>query len=300
MNGESGERTGRRIWPVLAALFMFGMFLFAVLVVIIASMADGMAEGFGEDSVALVRVEDMILDSTKIISQIKKWSKDDSVKAIVLRINSPGGAVAPSQEIFAEVERAGRKKPVVASMGALAASGGYYVAAPCKAIYANPGTVTGSIGVIMNLANMQKLLEKIGYDPMVIKSGKLKDAGSPFRPMTEEEKRYFQAVADDIHAQFVDDVARTRKMEVAQVRQLADGRIFTGREAVGLKLVDKIGDLREAVEAAAKMAGMAPDPHVVEEKEGHGLLKFLFEEKASLIPAGMRLSSGFYYLWPAW
>ena len=299
MNGDSGERPRRRVWPVLVALSMFGVFLLAVFAVI-AARDDGLAEGFGEDKVALVRVEDVILDSTKINSQLKKWAKDDSVKAIVLRINSPGGAVAPSQEIFAEVERAGRKKPVVASMGAVAASGGYYIAAPCKAIYANPGTVTGSIGVIMNLANMQKLLDKIGYDPMVIKSGKLKDAGSPYRPMTEEERKYFQAVADDIHTQFVEDVARSRKMEVELVRRLADGRIFTGRDAVELKLVDKTGDLREAVEAAAKMAGMAPDPHLVEEKETHGLLKFLFEEKSALIPAGMRLSSGFYYLWPAW
>jgi protease-4 len=242
----------------------------------------------------------MILDSTKIGAQLKKWSADGAVKAIVLRIDSPGGAVAPSQEIFAEVERAARKKPVVASMGAVAASGGYYVASPCKAIFANPGTVTGSIGVIMNLANMEKLLDKIGWSPVVIKSGKFKDAGSPFRPMSGEEKQYLQDVSDDIHGQFIEDVARARKMAPEAIRRLADGRIFTGREAVKLHLVDKLGGLRDAVEAAAKMGGMAPDPRVVEDKESHGLLKWLFEEKTSLIPGSAGLATGYYYLWSAW
>ncbi|MDH4184367.1 MAG: signal peptide peptidase SppA [Nitrospinota bacterium] len=270
----------------------------AGLALIIASGDDGI--GLDGEKVALVRLEDVILDGEKIGGQIKKWADDDSVKAIVLRINSPGGAVAPSQEIFHEVTRAAAKKPVVASMGAVAASGGYYVAAPCKVIYANPGTVTGSIGVIMNLSNFEKLLDKIGMSPMVIKSGKFKDIGSPYRPMKDEERAFLQSVADDIHTQFIEDVARGRKMEPGAVRELADGRIFTGREAVGLKLVDKLGGLSDAIDAAAKLGGLEPDPEVVEDMEDRGLIRWLLEEKASLLPARAGLTSGYYYLWPAW
>ncbi|MDH5638225.1 MAG: signal peptide peptidase SppA [Nitrospinota bacterium] len=292
---DTGGRSTKSIlsfFGIMTLVFVVGVSL------IIFSAGDGI--DISGDKVALVRVEDMILDAEKVNRQIKKWSEDDSVKAIVLRINSPGGAVAPSQEIYQEVERAAAIKPVVASMGAMAASGGYYVAAPCETIYANPGTVTGSIGVIMNLSNIEKLMEKIGMSPMVIKTGKFKDIGSPYRPMSKEEHELLQNVADDILVQFIEDVAKGRGMDLDYVRSLADGRIFTGRQALDLKLVDKLGNLRDAIEAAARMAKMDPDPDVVEDEEKRGLVKYLLDEDASLALSRAGLTSGFYFLWPAW
>ncbi|MDH5478401.1 MAG: signal peptide peptidase SppA, partial [Nitrospinota bacterium] len=257
--GRNSARSIVIFFGVMAVFFLVGIWL------IIFATGEGI--DISGDKVALVRVENIILDSEEINSQLKRWVEDDSVKAIVLRINSPGGAVAPSQEIYEEVERAVKKKPVVASMGAVAASGGYYVAAPCSVIFANPGTVTGSIGVIMNLSNIEKLLGKIGLSPMVIKTGKFKDIGSPYRPMSDDDRQLLQGVADDILDQFIEDVAKGRKMEPDHVRSMADGRIFTGREAVELNLVDKMGNLRDSIEAAARMAKMNPDPEVVEEEE---------------------------------
>jgi len=292
------DASGRSTKSILLFLGVMTLVFVVGVSLIIFSAGDGI--DISGDKVALVRVEDIILDAEKVNGQLKKWSEDDSVKAIVLRINSPGGAVAPSQEIYQEVERAAAIKPVVASMGAVAASGGYYVAAPCKVIYANPGSVTGSIGVIMNLSNIEKLMEKIGMSPMVIKTGKFKDIGSPYRPMSEEDRKLLQSVANDILATFIEDVAKGRGMEPDYVRSLADGRIFTGSQAVDLKLVDKLGNLRDAIEAAARMAKMDPDPDVVEDEERRGLLKYLLDEDASLALSRVGLTSGFYFLWPNW
>ncbi|MDH5678151.1 MAG: signal peptide peptidase SppA [Nitrospinota bacterium] len=290
--GRNSARSIVIFFGVMAVFFLVGIWL------IIFATGEGI--DISGDKVALVRVENIILDSEEINSQLKRWVEDDSVKAIVLRINSPGGAVAPSQEIYEEVERAVKKKPVVASMGAVAASGGYYVAAPCSVIFANPGTVTGSIGVIMNLSNIEKLLGKIGLSPMVIKTGKFKDIGSPYRPMSDDDRQLLQGVADDILDQFIEDVAKGRKMEPDHVRSMADGRIFTGREAVELNLVDKMGNLRDSIEAAARMAKMNPDPEVVEEEERRGFADWLLDGKANTHLARAGMTSGFYYIWPAW
>lgn len=214
--------------------------------------------------VAIVRLEGPITGSKKIIDEIKEYAKDSSVKAIVLRINSPGGAVAPSQEIYEEVRKTAAKKPVVVSMGSVAASGGYYIASAATRIVADPGTLTGSIGVIMEIPNVEGLMNKIGLKTIIIKSGKNKDMGTPFRAMKPEERKILQGVMDNVHNQFIRAVAKGRKMKIEDVRKIADGRVFTGEQALKIGLVDKLGSLEDAIGTAAKLAGISGEPQVVE------------------------------------
>jgi protease IV len=182
----------------------------------------------------------------------------------VIRINSPGGVVGPSQELYDALRRLRQGgKPVVASMGAVAASGGYYVAVAADRIYANPGTLTGSIGVIMQMANLEQLMKKVGVDYVVVKAGALKDVGNPARPMTPEERRVLQALLDDVHAQFIGAVAEGRKLDRAQVMQFADGRIFSGTQAKALQMIDELGGLEDAVNGAAQLAGIPVPPKVI-------------------------------------
>ncbi len=200
---------------------------------------------FGE-KVGIIEIKGIITESKNVIHNIKRFREDNSVKAIVIRIDSPGGAVGPSQEIFREIRKTGKSKKVVASMGAIAASGGYYIAAGADGIVANPGTITGSIGVIMGFTNYQELLDKIGLVPIVIKSGKYKDIGSPVRKMKPEEKKILKDFARKIHRQFIQDIVEGRTMDRAKVESLADGRIFTGEESKELGLVDRIGNFEDA------------------------------------------------------
>jgi protease-4 len=220
----------------------------------------------GKDGVAIVRVEGPILDSYQTVEELKTFAEDPLVKAIVVRIDSPGGGVAPSQEIYNAVKRVRKEKnkTVIASMGTVAASGGYYIAVATDRILANPGTLTGSIGVIMQLANFQDLLEKIGVKNVVVKSGKFKDIGSPFRPMQDEDRKLLQLVMDDVHRQFIDAVAEGRSLDQAEVEQLADGRVFTGQQAKSILLVDDIGDLHDAIKLAGELGGIEGEPRVME------------------------------------
>ncbi len=237
-----------------------------VALILLANLLPSDWELPGEDRVALVRVEGVILDAQQTVDEIKKFGDASSVKAIVLRIDSPGGGVVPSQEIHDAVRRVRTKnnKAVIASMGSVAASGGYYIAAATDRILANPGTLTGSIGVIMETANLEGLLKKIGVESVVIKAGQHKDLGSPFRQMSDEERRLLQAVMDDVHQQFIEAVAEGRSLEVGEVTPLADGRLFTGRQAKEFKLVDELGDLDDAIKLAADLGGIEGEPKVVE------------------------------------
>jgi protease IV len=246
-----------------------------------------------EDRVALIRVEGVILDSQATITDLKRFAENPYVKAIVLRIDSPGGGVVPSQEIFDAVQRVRNKnnKAVVASMGTVAASGGYYIAAATDRIIANPGTLTGSIGVIMEMANVEGLLKKIGVEGIVVKSGKFKDVGSPLRKMTDEEQALLQSVMDDVHKQFIDAVAEGRAMEVDTVQALADGRIFTGRQAKEAKLVDELGNLDDAIQLAADIAGIEGEPKVVEPRRRFSLRE-LIESRLSVIFPKLDFYSG--------
>jgi len=239
-----------------------------------------------EDRVALIRVEGVILDSQATITELKRFAENPTVKAIVLRIDSPGGGVVPSQEIYDAVQRVRNKnnKAVVASMGTVAASGGYYIAAATDRIMANPGTLTGSIGVIMETANVEGLLKKIGVEGIVVKSGKFKDVGSPLRKMTDEEQALLQSVMDDVHKQFIDAVAEGRAMEVDTVQALADGRIFTGRQAKEAKLVDELGNLDDAIQLAADIAGIEGEPKVVEPRRRFSFRELIESRLSAILP----------------
>jgi protease IV len=239
-----------------------------------------------EDRIALVRIEGVILDSQTTVGDLKRFGDNPSVKAIVLRIDSPGGGVVPSQEIYDAVQRVRNKsnKAVIASMGTVAASGGYYIAAATDRILANPGTLTGSIGVIMEMANIEGLLKKIGVEGVVVKSGRYKDVGSPLRRMSDEEQALLQSVMDDVHKQFIEAVAAGRSLEVADVKALADGRIFTGRQAKDAKLVDELGNLEDAIQLAAEMAGIEGEPKVVEPRRRFSVRELLESRLSSWFP----------------
>lgn len=213
--------------------------------------------------IGLVEVKGMILDSRETVRQLRHFLKKDDIKAVVLRVDSPGGVVAPSQEIYDEVRKFAAKKKIVVSMGSLAASGGYYISAPATLIYANPGTITASIGVIIKLSNIEALMDKIGIKATVIKTGKYKDSGSPVRVLTAEDRAMFQSVIDSTHNQFVKAVASGRRLPEDEVRRIADGRVLSGEQALALKLVDRLGTLQDAIEEAGRLAGIKGEPEVI-------------------------------------
>ncbi|MBI5285977.1 MAG: signal peptide peptidase SppA [Deltaproteobacteria bacterium] len=248
----------------IALAIVGGFFLaFLLLTLFIAILVRGDRTFGFKDKVAVVEIEGIITDPTPITRQLIDLGERGDVKAIVLRVDSPGGGVGPSQEIYQEVKRIRDRKKVVVSMGSVAASGGYYVATPAHTIVANPGTITGSIGVIMEFANIEELLAKLGLKGYVIKSGEYKDIGSPLRPMKEGERRMIQGVIEDVHQQFIDAVAEGRGLDVNRVKELADGRIFTGAQAIKVGLVDKLGNLQDAIDIASSLAGIKGKPTVV-------------------------------------
>lgn len=301
MARDKKSRFGTALFILLFLAIAGGLFLAAISYLFFPSEDGILATRLSSNKIAIVRIKGVILESEDTIDQIRRWTKDENVKAIVLRIDSPGGAVAPSQEIYSEVIKASADKPVIASMGTVAASGGYYIAAASQLIIANPGTITGSIGVIMMFSNFQKLMEKVGLDSVVFKSGKFKDTGSPYRPFTDGDKQLLQEVINSIYTQFVSDVAKGRSMDVDEVRKLADGRIYTGTQAKENGLVDQLGALRDAIDTAAKMANIKAEPVIVEDKGEPSLLKWLLGDEMDIkIPGTAGLSSGVYYLWPLW
>lgn len=237
------------IWSSIIAATMIGM-----TILIILGTRDADFE-FGE-KVGIIEISGVITDAKNTIQNLKRFREDNSIKAIVIRIDSPGGAVGPSQEIYREIRKTSGSKKIIASMGTIAASGGYYVAAGTDGIVANPGTITGSIGVVMGFTNYQELLRKIGLVPVVVKSGEYKDLGSPVREMKAKEKKILQDFAQKIHRQFVMDIVEGRNMDKADVESLADGRIFTGEESKELGLIDRIGNFEDAVEWAGRMGGI--------------------------------------------
>ena len=239
----------------LVALMLYGYF---------SSGGIGLLE---KNAVAVVSVEGVIESSDDIVKTLDRVSKSEGIRAVVLRVDSPGGGVAPSQEIYDAVMRIREKKPIIASLGGEAASGGYYIAAACHTIVANPGTLTGSIGVIMHMGTINELLKKLGVSPSVIKAGKYKDIGSPIREMTDEEKKLLGDVLDNVHAQFIAAIAKGRNMTVDQVRPYADGRIFSGEQAKELNLVDQLGGLQDAVQLAAERGGISGEPRWIEIEE---------------------------------
>jgi protease IV len=279
---------GRRLTIVGATLLVFlavaGLF---VIVVGGARSGEGGPALFGP-RVALVELEGIIIDVDDVVRELKADRENPAIRAVVMRINSPGGVVGPTQELHDAILRLRKAgKPVVASLGAVAASGGYYVAVACDQIYANPGTLTGSIGVIMQLANVEQLMKKVGVDYVVVKAGQYKDIGNISRSMTPEERRVLQALLDDVHGQFIGAVAAGRKLEREQVARFADGRVFSGQQAKDLKMVDALGGLEDAVLAAGKLAGLPSPPSVIQPRRHFSIMDLLRSQFSGSVAAAL-------------
>ncbi len=269
---------------LIVVLILFA--LLVILSVIFAMLHKDIPIG---DRIALIRIEGIILDSQETIDELKEYVEDSTVKAIVLRIESPGGAVAPAQEIYKELRKAVEKKKVLVSMGSVAASGGYYIASPATRIIANPGTLTGSIGVIMEIPNIEGLMNKLGIKTEVVKSGSYKDIASIFRGIKKEEKEILQGVLDNVHEQFILAVAEGRNMSAEDVRKIADGRVFTGEQALKAGLVDELGNLQDTFHTAAKLVGIKGEPVIISKRKRFSLIDLIkgsvSKEWADVFPA---------------
>lgn len=254
----------RRSTAILAVAAVYIGVAVLLLVGVLALTRGGEGAGVFGPRVAVLELEGIIVDADQLVRDLRAHRDNAMVRAVVVRINSPGGVVAPTQELHAAIQQLREAgKPVVASLGAVAASGGYYVAVAADRIYANPGTLTGSIGVMMQLANLEALLKKVGVDYVVVKAGEYKDLGNISRAMSPRERRVIQALLDDVHGQFVQAVADGRKLEAAEVRRVADGRVFSGAQALQLQMVDALGGLEDAINGAAELAGLPVPPRVV-------------------------------------
>jgi len=252
------------------------------------------------NGIGVIQLKGVIVTSEDVIKQLTAFREDPAVKAIIIRIDSPGGAVGASQEIFEEIKRTAREKPVVASMASVAASGGYYAALGANQVFANPGTLTGSIGVILEFANIKQILDKIGYKAEVIKSGKNKDIGSFYRDMTPEERALLQSLIDNVHKQFIQAVSDRRGLPIETVIPIADGRIFTGQQALEQKLIDSLGNFTDAARQAAKLAGLPQDKlHLIYPRENDfSILKILAGDNAqSLIALPWAAAPAIMYKW---
>jgi protease-4 len=275
---------------------IFGLFLLVLIFILFFIFVYGVSTFTGdngsfslENKIAVVTLEGIIKDPSPVVDQLFEYGKDDSIKAVVLRIDTPGGGVVSSQEIYKAVLALKKKKNVVVSMGSVATSGGYYVACAANKIVANPGTITGNIGVVVHFSNVEELLKKIGLKPSIVKSGRYKDIGSPLREMTRDEKRLIQGVVDDIYDQFLEAVSLNRSISKEQAASIADGKIFTGRQALKMGLVDFLGDKEYAINLAAKLSKIKGKPEVVYPKEKRlKLWKYILKETVSSIVSELR------------
>lgn len=302
MENQSKSRTW--LWVVVGggAFFAFLLAVFLLVYLSVRSDAGGEFAGFGQ-KIGVVDIEGVLLEPKEIVKQLKKYGDDDSIKAIVLHVNTPGGGVAASQEIYEAVKRIRdkKKKPIVAAIETVGASGGYHIAAATDKIYANPGSIVGSIGVIAEWYNYEALVKWAKLKPITFKTGEFKDTGSPVRELTPAEKEYLQGLLDNMYGQFIGAVAEGRKMKPEEVQPLADGKVWTGQQAKELKLVDELSDFQGAIDATAKQIGIKGDPIIVRpEKDRRSLLDVLFGDISDLIPGKAKLLEnhvGFYYLW---
>ena len=292
------------LWILVGATAFFVLLLsvFALVGLAMRGSHGGEFAGFG-DKIGVIDVEGVILDPRTVVKQLREFRRDDSIRAIILHVNTPGGGAAASQEIYSEVRRIRdeKKKKIVASVETLGASGGYYISSATEKIYADPASIVGSIGVISQWVNYEDLLKWAKLKDVTFKAGALKDTGNPARPMTPEEKAYFQSLINDMHGQFISAVAEGRKLKMDDVKKLADGRVWTGQQALPLKLVDQIGDFRVAVEETAKAVGIKGEPTLVHpEKERRTVLDLIFGDVSEYIPDRAKLLENhvsFYYLW---
>ncbi len=303
MAGENRSRIW--LWVVVGGggFFLFLMAVFTL--VYLAARGDQQADGFSGfgDKIAVVDLEGVIVDPKQVVPALKRYADDDSVKAIILHVNTPGGGVAASQEIYREVKRIRdeKKKRIVAQIETVGASGGYYIASATNKIYADPGSVVGSIGVIAEWYNYADLLKWAKMKDVTLKAGEFKDTGSPTRDLTPAERAYLQAMIDNMHQQFIQAVADGRHLKLEEVKAIADGKVWTGQQAVPLKLVDQLGDFQDAVNDTAKAVGIKGEPVLVRpEKPRRTLLDVLFGDLSEYLPDRAKLMQsnvGFYYLW---
>lgn len=286
-------------------LFVLGILCAVVLVlglamsVILNILGPSQGLSFG-NRIGVVTIEGVIVNSDPILKQLAEFKKDGRIKAIILRINSPGGSVAPSQEIFAEIRKIGKIKKVIASMSTVAASGGYYIAAGADKIVANPGTLSGSIGVIMEFVQLEDLLKKLGVGLEIVKTGEFKDIGSPHRKMSDRDRELISSLTQEIQSQFVEAVAQGRNLPVETVRKIADGRVLTGARCKELGLVDRLGNFMDAVDLAKQISGIEGEVTLVYAKKSRGvLLDLILEDSAESLYRMARtfLQSKIEYRW---
>src|ERR1700758_2542537 len=300
---ENG-RSRTWLWIVIGGGAFF-LFVLAVFTLVFLAMHTGdraSFAGFG-DKIGVVDLDGVILDSTTVVQQLKKFGDDDSIKGIIIKVNSPGGGVAASEEIYREVKRIRdeKKKRIVASIETVGASGAYYVSSATNKIYADNGSIVGSIGVIAQWVNYGQLLQWAKLKDMTLKAGEFKDTGSPTRDMTPAEREYLQGMIDNMHGQFIQAVADGRNMKFEDVKSIANGKVWTGQQALSLKLVDQLADFQAAVEDTAKAVNIKGEPVLVRaEKERKTLSDLLFGDVSEWLPSKEKLMDqhvGFYYMW---
>ncbi len=286
---------------------LFAAFLIVISLIVFATLrsvtGDAQFASLGAGNIGVIDVDGVILSADTLVDQLRKFQDDSSIKAIILHINSPGGGAAASQEVYDEVRhlREEKKKPIIASIESEGASGAYYIASGTEKIYANRASVVGSIGVIAEWTNYGELLKWAKLKPEVLKAGILKDAGSPTRDLTPAERAYMQSLIDNMHVQFIADVAAGRGVSADTIRPLATGQIWTGEQALPLHLIDKTGSFRVALLETAKRVGISGEPHVVKPAAKHrGVLDLITGDADELFPNPAKLlerNAGFYFLW---
>jgi protease IV len=302
-------RSRTLLWILIGggAFFLFVLAVFTLVYLTLRSNQETTFRGFG-NKIGVVDLEGVIIDPSVVVPQLKKFGDDDSIKAIILHVNSPGGGVAASEEIYREVKRVRdeKHKRIVASISTVGASGAYYVSSATNKIYADKGSIVGSIGVIASWTNYGDLLHWAKLKDITMKAGEFKDTGSPTREMTPAEKEYLQSLIDNMHTQFIQAVADGRnsdgrKVKVEDIQPIANGKVWTGEQALSLKLIDQLGDFQAAVDDTAKAVNIKGEPVLVHsEKERKTVLDLLFGDVSDWLPSREKLLDqhvGFYYLW---
>jgi len=295
-----------RVWLWLlvggGAFLLFIVAVFTLVYLSFGGQDEDSYSGFGA-KIAVVDLDGVILSPKQIVPQLKKFADDDSVKAIIIHVNSPGGGVAASEEIYREVRRIRdeKKKRIVASIETVGASGAYYVASATNKIYADRGSIVGSIGVIAQWVNYGELLRWAKLQAITMKAGEFKDTGNPAREMTPAEREYLQGLIDGMHTQFIQAVAEGRNAKEADIRAIANGKVWTGEQAFSLKLVDQVADFETAVLDTAKAVGISGEPTLVRPpKQKRSGLSLLFDDVSDYLPTSEKVLEqqvGFYYLW---
>jgi len=300
------KRSRTLLWVLIGggAFFLFVLAVFALVYLTLRSdqQTAGFSGTFG-DKIGVVDLEGVILSPKTVVEQLKKFGDDDSIKAIILHVNSPGGGVAASEEIYRAVKRIrdDKKKRIVASIESVGASGAYYVAAASNKIYADNGSIVGSIGVISEWVNYGELLKWAKLKEIVMKAGEFKDTGNPTRELTPAEQQYLQSLIDNMHIQFIQAVADGRKMKVEDVRSIANGKVWTGQQALSMKLIDQVADFQAAVYDTARSVNIKGEPVLVRpEKDRRTVADLLFGDVSEYLPSREKLMEqhvGFYFLW---